>query len=220
MKNRWFVLLLFCALGISAEANLSTTYAMPPGPAGFSDSPSAILKVGGGCGWDYPCPPIPDYGRPPSYRSEQVYIHNNYGEVNIYVNGRRYSGPPPYSERRYWDTPQISYGVPYCGPTPCEQCGPGCWYRRFKDGYCGHGCDFYRERVGFDRGQKIIEYPRPYSYRLPPPEYYPRHDEGAYYRNDRHVEGPHRDGPPPVEAYPRKRFEGPQYPPPCANGAC
>ncbi|MDX2265953.1 MAG: hypothetical protein NW215_13410 [Hyphomicrobiales bacterium] len=25
-------------------------------------------------------------------------------------------------------------------------CGAGCWYRRLKDGYCGHGCDYYLYR--------------------------------------------------------------------------
>jgi hypothetical protein len=36
------------------------------------------------------------------------------------------------------------------GNWPCdEKCGFLCWYRRIRAGYCGHGCDWYRERVSF-----------------------------------------------------------------------
>ena len=57
------------------------------------------LQTGSGCGWDYPCPPDPGFGRPPRYRGGQVTIHNNYGSVNIYPGvSRRPETPAPASQ--------------------------------------------------------------------------------------------------------------------------
>jgi hypothetical protein len=237
MKRSLFpaFLLAVCIAGMGLT--YSSSQAAPFATQILSASPaisSVLIKAGYGCGWDYPCSPRPYFRRRAFGREGEIYIRNNYGTVNVYEGGRRFwrgsAEAGGYAEE---------VGPPYdgpfddnCGASPCErECGPACWYRRFKHGYCGHGCDVYRERVRFEGVERIITYPRPiyerpvyerpayerpfyerppYERRLPPP-----------YRRYGHHEapGPH-EGSGPAEDLPRRRFEGPEYPANCANGAC
>jgi hypothetical protein len=218
MKHRSLLFLLFCAFWLALCAGFGSSQASPlsrQAVPSFKQNGSPLVDVGyDGCGWDYPCPPRPDYGRRPSYRSGQVYIQNNYGTVNVYENRRHHwTGASEVSrpccfdgERPGWKRNEVVEERD-CGPNPCEGCGPFCWYRRFKEGYCGHGCGVYREKVRFERGERSVVYPRP-AYRredpLPPPEYGPGYAEEApaeYWH-------PHDADP-----VPRRRFDGPKYPP-------
>ncbi len=145
MKTRLFLGLLFSALAIGMSATASNA-----GPVSTAFSPalfetSAVVKIQYGCGWRYSC--SGGYGAP------QV---NIYGPVNVYTNGgwRPYynSGwSSNYGDNWRW---RGGYGNGQggigCGGYPCdENCGVMCWYRRIRAGYCGHGCNVYRERVSF-----------------------------------------------------------------------
>jgi hypothetical protein len=229
-------LLAVCVAGVGH----SSAQAAPFADQILSASPyisSVLTKAGYGCGWDYPCSPRPYLRRRSLGRAGEVYIRNNYGTVNVYEGGRRYLHSP--EAPRPWAGYEEEVAPPYhrplddnCGASPCErECGPACWYRRFKHGYCGHGCDVYRERVRFEGAERIVTYPRPvyerpvyegpvyerpvferppYERGLPPP----------YKRYGRHEVPLSREGPGPAEVLPRRRFEGPEYPANCANGGC
>ena len=114
-------------------------------------------SAAGGCGWDYPCAPDPGYGRP-AYRSGQVNIHNNYGSVNVYTSRR--PGPPvsidPGFNPDFSPAPCRGEGCRYgCGGYPCtEKCGTLCWLRRFRQGYCGHGCASYMAQARIEAEEK------------------------------------------------------------------
>ena len=75
MQLRSVRVLFFCALFAISCAHNDPSAAQP------------VLRDGQGCGWDYPCPPDPGFGRPPSTRGSQVIIHNNYGSVNVSPGG-------------------------------------------------------------------------------------------------------------------------------------
>jgi len=144
-----------------------------------------------GCGWEYPCEPRSSYGR--RYfggGNSQVYIKNNYGTVNVYSNGARRSYERPYYRSYRWREryDESSYRA--------NDCGVFCWYKRVRTGYCGHGCENYRERVRYETGYRTVEYPRPYFYRVRP------RDEYGYTRFER----PYDD-----VRVPLRRFDGPNY---------
>jgi hypothetical protein len=213
MKRRSLIFLLFAAISAIAIASLNPSQATPLAPQASSitaSEPSYSTRAGYGCGWEYSCPPRPDFGQQSHYRPGEVYIRNNYGTVNVYENRRGYSAIRPEYREGIGRYDQGVAGDPYCYGTPCERCGPICWYRRFKRGYCGHGCDIYRERVRFERARRVVEYPRPIYDRAPPPDYIP---------NDSGYAPPAYERPRDEEPYPRRRFEGPQYPA-CSSGAC
>jgi hypothetical protein len=206
MKRRMLFALVFCAAAVSFIAAPSL-YAAPTSKAAAalaSAETSSLLRAQySGCGWDYACPPRPWYGRR-SYRTPQVYIENNYGSVNVYRNGR-YAYPTRRSERRYPTD---------CGDSPCvESCGVLCWYRRIRDGYCGHGCESYREQARYEREYEDHDYSRRYYYRSwrrsyeeTPPEYrsWRRSYEGA---PPVRFERPSDD-----ERVPLRPYRGPKYP--------
>jgi hypothetical protein len=172
-------------------------------------TPSGGARAGEGCGWDYPCPPEPSFGRRHYPPQGQVYIHNNYGNVNIYLGGSRRH--EPYREST--GALDCRDGACACGGYPCdEDCGPLCWMRRFKYGYCGHGCWAYREeerRVTEARAEEEARRAREYereerevhSYCYGYGTYVPPRCPRPHYR------WPHS-----YSYSPRERFEGPAYP--------
>jgi hypothetical protein len=212
--------LLFALVSLAAvivmDAAATSLSAAPIAKAASSlpsAQPSHLTKAQYGCGWDYPCPPRPSYGRR-SYRTPQVYIENNYGTVNVYQTPRRsYRGP----SRRWWrdryDEDRRRYNR--CDGDGCrESCGLVCWYRRIRDGYCGHGCQTYREQERYER-----YYPADRGEDYSRPTYYERY---RYWRRERYDER-HReryDDAPSVrferpssdERIPLRRFNGPTYP--------
>lgn len=226
MKKRLLLAPLFAALVIAMCDGANTSSAAPISKAALSfSSPDATLTVKVGCGWDYPCAPRPSYGRR-SYRSSQVYIENNYGTVNIYRNPPRYRGYRPayyghpwrWSERRYDDW----HGYRRCDGNSCSErrcdsdrcadsCGVFCWYHRIRHGYCGHGCDVYREHVRYERDYREVEYPRAYRYRSSP-------DDGYDYDPHARYEDPHvrYERPSDSETVPVRRFDGPRFPSDCS----
>jgi hypothetical protein len=189
----------------------------------------------GGCGWDYPCPPEP------GYRSSQVTIQN-YGHVNIYTSKRAWPAQgaenPGFSPGYCLDDP-CRIG---CGGYPCaEKCGTLCWMRRFRQGYCGHGCQSYIENARIEAEERA-EWKAGQEGQRPPPSdewMYEKHTECAppycppdydappspppgprYYRRapERYYDAPPAPLPPRQEPLspdltPRGRFEGPRYPP-------
>ncbi|MGO9546955.1 MAG: hypothetical protein ACLPPF_19445 [Rhodomicrobium sp.] len=142
MTYRALSILLFIACALTAAAGMARAAPSTAAFAPAASMPPLLLHVGGygGCGWDYPCAPRPDYGRRFYRREGGVTIHNNYGEVNIY------SGEPRHREpRRDWDERDCGGGR--CGwERRRENCGAWCWVGRIRKGYCGHGCWAYRER--------------------------------------------------------------------------
>lgn len=233
MKRRLIpVLLLLVAISSHCAAG-----AAPSLKAFASDAPGRplLLRTGSGCGWDYPCPPEPGYGRFP-YRSGQVTIHNNYGPVNVYSGASRHPGGPIPADPGFCQDDGCRYG---CGGYPCtEQCGPLCWMRRFRQGYCGHGCQSYLEQARIEAEEKaawkeeeewrrhkhewmyrkraecappncVPDYDAPHYDAPPPPAayYYDRPPERGYAPPP-----PPRREPPRPDLTPRERFEGPKYP--------
>jgi hypothetical protein len=203
----------------------------------FASQPS----FAGGCGWDYPCPPEPSFGRP-DVRASQVTIHNNYGNVNIYTSRRRASQAPAFPDYDAGPCRDETCLRTGCGGYPCtDRCGPLCWMRRARQGYCGHGCQSYlgharieaeeraewKEEHGIPAGtppskdewmyEKHTECAPPYC---PQPEFDappPPPEPPAYYYNRRTPERDYDAPPPARESFkpdltPRGRFEGPRYP--------
>ncbi|MGO9170502.1 MAG: hypothetical protein ACLP7P_00850 [Rhodomicrobium sp.] len=241
MKHRVFLLLpifalcmLSCAApGLAQAAPLSVKALAAP-----VQQPSILHRTGQGCGWDYACPPRPDFGRR-SFRQGDVYIDNNYGPVNIFTGGPR--GPEPgagFMERRDCGAPGCAGGTD-CGGYPCdEKCGPLCWMRRFKSGYCGHGCWAYREQARIEaeereerrerrkekrerrREERLEEREEGIDY---PPSYYDRDYPlpPRYSRRRSEAEpAPPSERPAPGAWTPRERFDGPRYPADCPRGGC
>jgi hypothetical protein len=206
MKRRTLLAFLFCAVGFAFCASPTTLYAAPLSAAAStlaSAETSTLARVEYGCGWDYACPPRPWYGRR-SHRSPQVYIENNYGTVNVYQHGRHHYRPP---ERRWSEKDAREYEewrrASDCEGVSCgESCGIWCWYRRIRNGYCGHGCETYREQAHDEREYRRYEeydYSQRYRYR-----YERRPYEGA---PPVRFERPSDD-----ERVPMRRFNGPKYP--------
>jgi hypothetical protein len=155
MNDRSLFVLLICLLGVIPGAPGGRAQAAPlsmDAAAISAPAQSLMKKTGQGCGWDYPCPPVPDYGRRFERRAGDIYIHNNYGPVNVYVRGRRPAEetvrPPQTRACEPVVEGDVACDVPRgCGGYPCdEKCGALCWMRRFKKGYCGHGCLAYLEQ--------------------------------------------------------------------------
>jgi hypothetical protein len=139
------------------------------------DAPTGGLvhQVNSGCGWDYPCRPRPDYGRRVSInnnyqRAKTQFNIQNYGRVHInYYAGNHYR---PRHRPRYRKHVRRHYNG--CHNGDCRgHCGPHCWYRKFKSGHCGHGCQFYRERVRFENEYREVKVRRPVYYKAPRHEY-------------------------------------------------
>ncbi|MGA7324757.1 MAG: hypothetical protein WBX25_09800 [Rhodomicrobium sp.] len=231
MTKRFLVLLILPLVHAFFGLGACTARAAPSPPA-FTIAPASrpghVLAGYDGCGWDYHCPPRPDYRHRFRHRNGQTYIRSNYGTVNVYVNGgRRETGP----NRAEWDCCEPGPRVPgaeaedggydrSCGGYPCrEDCGPFCWMHRFRKGYCGHGCEAYRKRVHFERAERVVEYPRPIYYRDPSPaprSYRPPEPDlpETRYRSEEPYPPIRRD------SAPRERFEGPKYPADCSYGGC
>ncbi len=93
-----------------------------------------------------------------------------------------------------------------CGGYPCDQnCGPSCWYGRFKNGYCGHGCEVYKERVRYDTEEKLVKVPRVvYGDTSSSSVVDTDLDRDRERRDDQRYE---QD-----RAEPQRRYEGPVYP--------
>ena len=162
MKRRFPFALLSAAVVIAMCAFLGGSFAAPLSNAapGLSQvQPSALVKVQSACGWTYSCTNLGNGSGP-----QQVQI---YGPVNVYTN-------TDVKEPEIWRVPEGAW--PWdgrggdqnfrgwgCGGYPCdERCGAFCWFHRIRNGYCGHGCDVYREHVMF---QPINGNLRPFVYR-------------------------------------------------------
>ena len=165
MKRRLFLAVLSAVVVIAMSTRIGGCHAAPfSGAALRSRLPrtSALIKVQTACGWTYSCTNLGSGGNGP----QQVQI---YGPVNIYTGAdvkpeiwRVPEGAWPWTgdqgnqEWRGWG----------CGGHPCdERCGAVCWFNRIRNGYCGHGCNVYREHVMF---QPIGGDLRPYVYRSQP----------------------------------------------------
>ncbi len=195
MKKRLFLALAFCAVALGVGAAATSLFAAPLSKAAFSLSfagSSSVTKAQYGCGWDYACPPRPWFGRRP-HATPQVYIENNYGTVNIYPGSRRYYHRPRERDYQEWRSYRRCDGDS-CG----QSCGILCWYRRVRRGYCGHGCEAYREQARDERYSGEYDYPRPYGYSP-----HARSEDGPPARFER----PSED-----ERVPLRRFYGPTYP--------
>jgi hypothetical protein len=218
--------------------------ASPWSPPSFSPAQvTALYFHRTACGWDYPCPPEPGFGRDgTSWRHRrqpgQLYIQNNYGSVTVRVDGSRENakaeaeGVPQCceGERHTGDWPSP------CGPEPCaperprEDCGVRCWWKRFRSGYCGHGCWAYREQARAEAEEKEEREERRFEEKMEKEEgkeargeawYYPpdsgRHEFEAPPRpryipyRDREVP-PRYEQPRTDERTPLGRYEGPKYP--------
>jgi hypothetical protein len=230
------------AINSKAEATPFTTDA-----TAISASKLSLMKrTGQGCGWDYPCPPVPDFGRRFHRRDGDIYIHNNYGPVNVYIHGR---GPAETAVRPPDEGPCENGGEGGagcderrgCGGYPCdERCGPLCWMRRFKRGYCGHGCGSYLEQSRAAAEERAIrreelrqdaarrEERRQerearerslhgcYQKECPPPPYeHPPREEARRWFERPLYEKPRYDN-----LAPREPFAGPHYRDTCTDGSC
>jgi hypothetical protein len=252
MYRRSLFVLLICLLGTLRGAISERAQAAPlrADATAISVPHSSVMKkIGQGCGWDYPCAPVPDFGRRFQRRDGDVYIHNNYGPVNVYVRGAR---PPEATDRRPAALRPCETGVEggidcgeplNCGGYPCdENCGPLCWMRRFKKGYCGHGCWAYIEQSRMAARERAIrrdeqreeaarreerrlereareQSSRECYYKECPPRPYP-----APYKEPRREEATRWHEPPRYEKQddltPREPFVGPRYLDTCTDGAC
>jgi hypothetical protein len=176
----------------------------------FSNEKSSAIKVEYGCGWEYPCAPRPSYGRRHYHRPlhDRVEIRNNYGVVNVYVDGHRHYGERPSyrpscnatSCRPPEEAPPAREES--CESSHCDSCGPLCWMSRARAGYCGHGCEWYKETARIESEEQGEYYPRPV---YPRPVYH-REAPPPRVKRDIPVEAP------PAQFAPRRRYEGPPYP--------
>jgi hypothetical protein len=239
MNDRSLFILLICMLGAIPGAIGGRAQAAPLAADATAISariPFLMKKTGQGCGWDYPCPPVPDYGRRFYQRSGDIYIHNNYGPVNVYAHGRRpaeETGRP--LEGRSCETGSeggSACGVPRnCAGYPCdENCGALCWMRRFKKGYCGHGCWAYLEQSRAAAEEKAARREERREQKeareedlrgcddreCPPPRYQRPWREEA----QRWHEPPRYERPPQDSLTPREPFVGPHYRGTCTDGSC
>lgn len=234
MKLRFVSMLLVCVLSAIPGARPAAAGTAAAGLQTFAERAAAqplLQRTGGGCGWDYPCPPEPEFGRR-SFHSDHVTIRNNYGPVNVYPGVSRPPYSPPQEEPAYCSDDPCQYG---CGGYPCtEKCGTLCWLRRLRKGYCGHGCESYLEQARTEADEKAawkaeqvwkkkrkagwmyekrLECAPPgcvRDYGEPPPPYYYDRPRARNYRS--RSRPPRRKLAKP-DLTPRKRFRGPEYPP-------
>jgi len=167
MKRRHLFAFLFAAVAIAMSAIAGGSFAAPfskMAPALFSSNASALTKVQYACGWTYSCTNLGNE----SSGSRPIQI---YGPVNVYTGAD--------VKPEIWRVPEGAWAWTGqdnqdsqtwrgwgCGGYPCdEKCGAFCWFNRVRNGYCGHGCDVYREHVMF---QPINGNIRPYVYRKTP----------------------------------------------------
>ena len=138
MKTRLLVGLLFAALAI--EMSTGASHAGPVSAALSQTSfTSALVEVQYDCGWRSRCSD--------RYWSPQGPYYNSWGRPPYDSGSWRGGG-----RGGYWQGGGGSWqgGGISCDGRPCdEKCGLQCWYGRIRDGYCGHGCNWYRERVNF-----------------------------------------------------------------------
>jgi hypothetical protein len=208
MKNRVILTMLFAlvtlisgqGVGVAEPGNIASRELLSLGAV---STPAIRIDYEYGCGWDYPCPPRPNFGRR-SYRPARrgsVVIHNNYGTVNIYMNGQLRHRVPKYRARCSWgwcDIPRYRRAAEpeACETDSCKKCGLGCWYRRMKRGYCGHGCDWYREAARIERAERAESYRRHRYFDESPSSEFQKQDDEF-----------------PSQRYSRRRYDGPPYPP-------
>ncbi len=189
MSTRLLFALVSLAAALVMGAATTSLRAAPISKAASSQpfaERSHLTKVEYGCGWDTACPPRPWYGQR-SYRTPHVYIENNYGTVNVYRTPRRSYRQPAYSSWRWREREydgRRDYddwrGYKRCDGDACaESCGIVCWYRRIRDGYCGHGCDAYREQARYERDYPDCRDENCPRYR---DEDYPRYRDESYTR--------------------------------------
>ena len=148
MKKRFLFMLLTTALVIATGVANSGFAAPLPNVALLLSSSKmpAMTKVQYACGWTYSCTNLGNGANGP----QNVQI---YGPVNVYTGAdfkpevwRVPDGAWPWTGDQ-GSQPWRGLG---CGGYPCdENCGAFCWFKRIRNGYCGHGCDVYREHVAF-----------------------------------------------------------------------
>ncbi len=176
MKKRLLLALLTAAIVIAMSGG-SGGFAAPLPNAALSLSvskTSAVTKVQAACGWTYSCTGLGS-------------------GTNVQINGpvTVFTGPEVKGE--VWMVPEggepwTGQGEPYwrgigCGGYPCsENCGAFCWFRRIRNGYCGHGCDVYRTHVMFQpytvlEPKRVL---RPFIYQNPPDDDYGYGSQGGY----------------------------------------
>lgn len=163
MKRRIPLALLSAAVVIAMSAFTGGSFAAPLSNVALallSSNATAPVKVQYACGWTYSCNNIGSGGT----GSVQIY-----GPANVYTNtdvdvkqvetwrvpegAWAWNGQGDYRNWRGWG----------CSGHACdERCGAFCWFNRVRNGYCGHGCNVYREHVMF---QPINGNLRPYVYR-------------------------------------------------------
>lgn len=216
-----FAAFLGIVLGMLSGQSQALPLAVDNSSLSQAASGSVVHKAGYdygyGCGWDYACPPRPYFRRRYEHRPASVYIRNNYGTVNVYVNRWRRE----HWYHRTWEPRRCCAGEdvrsevrvesPRCFRASCgPECDSWCWFRRFRQGYCGHGCEVYREKVRFERAQRTYDYPRPVYYREAP-TYRPYVEDEAPAEYIRHDD---------ADSYERRPFEGPRYPHNCSGDGC
>ncbi len=169
MRKRFHFTLLAMVVVIAAAAGDGSFAAPRPNAAlslSFSKT-SAITKVQYACGWTYSCTNLGNGAN----GAQNVQI---YGPVNVYTGAdakpeewRVPEGASPWTGDQGSQTWR-GWG---CGGYPCdENCGAFCWFNRVRNGYCGHGCDAYRQHVMFQPYTVVAtsRQLRPYIYQNPP----------------------------------------------------
>lgn len=202
--RRWLVhaLILIAAIAMSATGSFAAPFS-GAGAALSSFNARAMTKVQTACGWTYACTDVGSgAGRP-----QNIQI---YGPVNVFPNAGAET-----KEVEVWKVPEGAWpwtgqggqaGEGWrgwsCDGHPCdEKCGAFCWFNRIRSGYCGHGCDAYREHVMF---QPVKGNLKPFIYRNPPDGYYGYGSPDGYFGN-RRGPGPYGYG------YGREGYEGGGY---------
>ncbi len=169
MKKRFLFILLGTAVVIAMGVANSGFAASLPNAAlslAFSKTSAALTKVQYACGWTYSCTNLGNGANGP----QNVQI---YGPVNVYTGAdfkpevwRVPEGASPWTGDQGSQTWR-GWG---CGGYPCdEKCGAFCWFNRVRNGYCGHGCDVYRQHVMFQPYTVVATTRRlrPYIYQNP-----------------------------------------------------
>ena len=178
MKRWLFNALLFAAFVSAASAFSGSSFAAPLAGMAFTlpiSNDSAVTKVQTACGWTYACTNLGNGANAP----QNVQI---YGPVTVYAGDEAKpdvwkvpEGAWPWNGQQPDQSGWHGWG---CGGHPCdEKCGAFCWFQRIRNGYCGHGCDAYREHVMF---QPIKGNLRPFVYRDSPDGDYGYGQGGGY----------------------------------------
>lgn len=154
--------LLFSTLAAISSGHFASgeAFAASLGNAGVSLAlpASAVTKVQTACGWTYSCTNLGGGNGP-----QNIQI---FGPVNVY--------PGTEAKAEVWKVPdgawawtgnqtdQSGWRGWGCSGHMCDdKCGAFCWFNRIRAGYCGHGCNAYREHVMF---QPVNGNLRPYVY--------------------------------------------------------